>query len=99
MMPVRIVRLEGLAGAQGDIVLGTESESGKRGKEHHDPGVHDVAAVTPAIAGDQPHEAHRHALAVNRAARSDTFVELLQDGSGNEATERVRDKGVAIAHA
>ena len=98
-MAVWIVRLELLARAKRNIVFGLEGEAGEGGKEHDDAGMHDVPAIPSSIARHEPDEAAGNALAVDSTPRRDALVELLQDGSGHEARERVRHERIPVRHA
>src|SRR5213075_385672 len=68
---VRVRRLERLAGGEAHVEFLLEREAGEGRKEHHDARVHDVSAVPPAIARDQPHERTPQALTVDRTPCSD----------------------------
>src|SRR2546422_2200703 len=54
----------GLARPQVGFDLGLERHAGEGDKQHDHARVHDVAAVAPAVAGDQPAERQRIALPV-----------------------------------
>ena len=60
--------------------------------------MHDVAAVAPAVAGEQATEGERVALAVLAVAGPRPAGELLQHGARHERAQPHRHQRVEVAH-
>ena len=89
MTAIRVRRLIDLSRAEAHVELPLERESGECHEHHHDAGVHDVAAVSAAIARDESHERFRERFAMNRSSRADALREFLHDRRADECGEDV----------
>src|SRR3954449_11556648 len=80
-------------------MLAAERQTGEGGKEHHDSGVHDVAAIAPTVSRNEMHETGDDRLAMNRLTCTNSFIELLYDRSGDKPAEDIRDECADAAHS
>src|SRR5438093_12944697 len=87
----------GLARPQAGFGLGLERHAGEGDKQHDHARVHDVAAVAPAVAGDQPAERQRIALPVLAVPGAGPAGELLHHGPHDEPAGPHRPEGVTGA--
>ena len=86
-VPIAPLELGRLARPQRRLGLGLERHPGEGDEEQDDGDVHDVAAVAPAIAGEQLDECVRRRLAVLTMPGAGAPRELLGDRTEDETAD------------
>ena len=72
---------------QGQIEFTLERQTGKGSEHHYHSCVHDVPAVAPPIARDQPWQGYQPRFVVHAVPRIDALVELLDDRRQHQRAE------------